>query len=70
MEETRFFNQRRLQPIHSKQRLNRMLGDKIFVNFKCKPDEKLNMFGMYAGIKKAHLPTYRQLTRGEDNGFV
>ena len=47
-----------------------MLGDKIFVNFKCKPDEKLNMFGMYAGIKKAHLPTYRQLTRGEDNGFV
>lgn len=45
-------------------------GDKVIESFKSMPDAQLNMLGTRAGIKKAHLPIYRKLTRGQNNEFV
>lgn len=45
-------------------------GAKVIEQFKSMPDAQLDVFGTYAGIKKEHLPIYRKLTRGEENGFT
>ncbi|ASM97554.1 YiiX/YebB-like N1pC/P60 family cysteine hydrolase [Vibrio vulnificus] len=42
----------------------------VINQFKQMPDSQLDMFGLYAGITKEHLPIYRAMVRGEKNAFV
>lgn len=44
--------------------------NKVFESFKEIPDDKLNVLGLYSGIKEKHLSIFRSILRNEENEFT